>query len=262
MLKKTPPIPNKSNTVTRRLSVYLRTLDFLEKTGVEFTSSTELGEIEGVSPSLVRKDLSLFGSFGIKGQGYNVTLLKKQVTKILGFNRAWKIALIGAVGFSRTLAHSETFTKRNLKIINIFDNSVELIGSLLDGIPVHDIAQLETELDPRIIDMAIIAVPPPEVQRIIDRLGKIGVRGALYFASRSVIVPEGMFVLNKDITVELGVLTYHLSRKRKNRGLPSGRRGQERAESGEGRTTSPADGRDTLQPAQPNHGEVDQECAG
>lgn len=60
------------------------------------------------------------------------------------------------------------------------------------------------------VDLAIVAVPPPEAQKIIDRLGHIGVRGALYFASRPVNVPDNMFVLNMDITVELGVLTYHL----------------------------------------------------
>jgi AT-rich DNA-binding protein len=71
-------------------------------------------------------------------------------------------------------------------------------------------AQLEQELDSHHVDLAIIAVPPPEVQRTLNRLGQIGIRGALYFASRPVDVPENMVVLNMDITVELAVLTYQL----------------------------------------------------
>ena len=72
---------------------------------------------------------------------------------------------------------------------------------------------LENEIDPKIVDLAIVAVSPPDVQSVIDRLGKIGIKGALYFASRSVAVPKNMVVRNQDVSIELGTLTYHISRK-------------------------------------------------
>ena len=209
--KRRRPKPDKKNLVVRRLSTYLRTLDHLEKKGVGVVSSSDLERLEGVSQSLVRRDLAEFGSFGVRGMGYNVSALREQVAEILGFNRRRSVVLVGAKGFSSVLIHSESFHRRNLEIVQIFDSSPEHVGTTMEGIPVHDIAQLEQELDARHIDLAIIAVPPPEVQAIINRLGKIGVRGALYFASRPVEVPENMFVLNMDITVELGVLTHHLS---------------------------------------------------
>jgi redox-sensing transcriptional repressor len=204
------PKPDKKNLVIRRLSTYLRTLDHLEKKGVGVVSSSDLERLEGVSQSLVRRDLAEFGSFGVRGLGYNVSALREQVAKILGLSRTRHVVLIGAKGFSSVLIHSESFNKRNLEIVQIFDSAPEHVGSAMEGIPVHDIAQLEQELDPEGIDLAIIAVPPPEVQAIINRLGKIGVRGALYFASRPVTVPENMIVLNMDVTVEIGVLTHHL----------------------------------------------------
>ncbi len=209
--KRRRPKPDKKNLVVRRLSTYLRTLDHLEKKGVGVVSSSDLERLEGVSQSLVRRDLAEFGSFGVRGMGYNVSALREQVAEILGFNRRRSVVLVGAKGFSSVLIHSESFHRRNLEIVQIFDSSPEHVGTTMEGVPVHDIAQLEQELDARHIDLAIIAVPPPEVQAIINRLGKIGVRGALYFASRPVEVPENMFVLNMDITVELGVLTHHLS---------------------------------------------------
>lgn len=209
--KRRRPKPDKKNLVVRRLSTYLRTLDHLEKKGVGVVSSSDLERLEGVSQSLVRRDLAEFGSFGVRGMGYNVSALREQVAEILGFNRRRNVVLVGAKGFSSVLIHSESFHRRNLEIVQIFDSSPEHVGTTMEGVPVHDIAQLEQELDARHIDLAIIAVPPPEVQAIINRLGKIGVRGALYFASRPVEVPENMFVLNMDITVELGVLTHHLS---------------------------------------------------
>lgn len=202
-----------SPRIIRRLSTYLRALNLLEKTGVAITSSADLGEMEGIHPAQVRKDLSVFGSFGIRGQGYRVDYLKVRISKALGLNRTWHIALIGAGEFSRVLLNSEAFEKRRLEIIKIFDGTPEFIGKKIKSIFISDIHNLETELaEMENIDMAIVAVPPPEVQSIVDRLGKIGIRGVLYFASRPINVPENMIVLNQDISVDLGILTYQLKK--------------------------------------------------
>jgi redox-sensing transcriptional repressor len=208
--KRVRPKPDKKNLIVRRLSTYLRTLDHLQKKGVEVISSSDLERIEGVTQSLIRRDLAEFGSFGVRGVGYNVPMLREQIAEILGFDRKRKVVLIGAGGFSSVLMHSDSFRRRNLEVVQIFDKAPEHVDSTLDGIPVYDMERLEQELDSRDVDLAIIAVPPPEVQSIIDRLSLIGVRGALYFAARPVRVPENMVVMNMDITVELGVLTYQL----------------------------------------------------
>lgn len=208
--KRVRPKPDKKNLIVRRLSTYLRTLDHLRNKGVEVISSSDLERIEGVTQSLIRRDLAEFGSFGVRGVGYNVPMLREQIAEILGFDRKRRVVLIGAGGFSNVLMHSDSFRKRNLEVVQIFDKAPEHVDSTLDGIPVYDMERLEQELDSRDVDLAIIAVPPPEVQTIIDRLSLIGVRGALYFASRPVRVPENMVVMNMDITVELGVLTYQL----------------------------------------------------
>lgn len=200
-----------SNLTIRRLSVYLRALELLENEGVEFTSSKALGNLEGINPNQVRKDLSYFGSFGIRGKGYHVPSLRDHITKILGLNRVWNIALIGAGQFSMVFMNSEAFERKKLGIKKIFDGTKELVGKNIKGVPILDIKNLEKELDSREIDLVIVAVPPHEVQSIVDRLGRIGVRGILYFASRSVNYPENMFVLNQDVSIELGILTYRLS---------------------------------------------------
>ncbi len=205
--KKRPRIDRK-NLIIRRMSTYLRTLDHLRNKGVGVVSSADFERIDGVSHSLVRRDLAEFGSFGIRGVGYVVPELREQIARVLGLGRPWNVALIGAGGLGSVLMHSVSFKKRNLQVVRIFDHTGA--GGAIEGIPVHDIANLETELDPSRIDLAIIAVPPPEVQSVIDRLASLGVRGAMYFASRPVRVPDSMVVLNMDITVDLGVLTYQL----------------------------------------------------
>jgi len=182
----------------------------LENAGVQTVSSQRLGKIEGVNPSQIRKDLSMFGSFGHRGFGYEVSQLKAHITEILGLNRKWSLVIIGAGQLSNVFINSGAFRKRNLRIRKIFDDTPELIGKKIKGISVSGMKNLEEEIDPETDNLAIIAVPPNRVQSVIDRLGKIGIKGALYFAARAVNAPEDMVVVNQDVSVELGTLTYHL----------------------------------------------------
>jgi redox-sensing transcriptional repressor len=53
-----------SESAVRRLSIYLRTLEELEREGEDTVSSRTLAHRAGTTAAQVRKDLSLFGSFG------------------------------------------------------------------------------------------------------------------------------------------------------------------------------------------------------
>ncbi len=201
-----------SDTVIRRLSRYHSTLCLLERENVWTVSSQQLAEIEDLSPAQVRKDLSMFGSFGRRGVGYDAQTLKENIGRILGLNREWNIAVIGVGQLGNVLINSEIFREKDFFIKKIFDNTPEMIGRKLKDIEVSDIANLEKELDPEEIDLAVIALPPIQVQSIIDRLSKIGIKGALYFASRSVKVQGQMAIRRRDISIDLGALTYDISK--------------------------------------------------
>lgn len=79
-----------SESTVKRLSRYYRVLRLLEKEGYVTVSSKELAKIEKLTPAQVRKDLSLFGSFGTRGLGYKVLELKEKIASILGLDRTWK----------------------------------------------------------------------------------------------------------------------------------------------------------------------------
>lgn len=200
-----------SSATLRRLSIYYRTLDILEQGGLVTVSSQELGEMEGVSGSVVRRDFSQFGSFGQRGQGYDVSSLKRHIARILGLGRRWNVVLVGASQLSSILINSEILRKKDFHLTKIFDDSMEFVGKTINGIIVSHINDLEKDFDPEEDHLAIIAVSPPEIQSIINRLGKIGCRGALYFASRSIRVPKNMFVCNQDISIDLGTITYRIT---------------------------------------------------
>jgi len=168
----------------------------------------------------VRKDLSYFGSFGRRGLGYNVTALKKRISAILGIDKNWNISLIGAVPLSGTgnaLLNLEELKKRRLTITKIFDKNPDTVGTKINGITVWHIDELERRINPLKESIAILAVPPQDVQPIVDRLDKIGVKGVLYFASRTISVPKKMVVRNEDTIMELEALTYHIANKTRRR---------------------------------------------
>jgi len=200
-----------ADSTIRRLSMYLRTLDILQKAGVETISSHKFAEIEGVTSVQIRKDFSFFGSFGRKGLGYGVSSLKENLEKILGVNKKWNVILIGTGHFSAVMMNSEAFKMRNFTIKKIFDQSPEFVGKKIYNITVKDIKNLEKGIDPKDDHIAIIALPPRDVQTVVNRLGRIGVKGVLYFASRAIEIPENMVIRNQDMSVELGTLTYYIT---------------------------------------------------
>ena len=92
-------------TITR-LSLYYRQLELLEFDGYRMVSSEKLAWLCQVNPAQVRKDLGYFGEFGVRGVGYDVIDLQRQIKRILALNRDWNfgIAVIGNLG-SALLQH-------------------------------------------------------------------------------------------------------------------------------------------------------------
>jgi len=173
----------------------------------------ELAESEGIHHAKLRKDLSYFGNFGCRGVGYDVESLKKELANILGFNRLWGVVIIGGGQLSETLLKSQALRDNNFSIRKIFEKNPELLKSHNGQVSVYSLDQMEKNINPDEDHIAIIALPPPEIQAMIDRLGKIGIKGILYMASRAVNAPGNMVIMNQDISINLGMMTYKLLEK-------------------------------------------------
>src|SRR5437868_9605313 len=85
-----------SELTTGRLSVYLRSLAYLESLGQKTVSSHELAERFHLNSAQIRKDLACFGEFGTRGVGYDVGKLKAQLVRELGIDRTRNIVILGA----------------------------------------------------------------------------------------------------------------------------------------------------------------------
>lgn len=206
-----PAFKNKiSESTIHRLSLYYRALDALEKKGSETVSSKDLAKREKLTPAQVRKDLSFFGSFGTRGLGYPVKELKEKISHILGLDKEWRIALIGVGNVGSALVSYKEFTRQGFKIVKLFDNDQRKIGSNHKGIVVSDVKNLATELTESEISMVVICVPGQYAQYIVDDVVKAGVRAILNFAPVGLKVPDGVFLRNENMSMELEYLSYAL----------------------------------------------------
>ena len=115
-----------------RLSRYLRRLRTLDRQEMKVVSSRELAESTGTTAAQVRKDLSHFGSFGKRGQGYAVTDLRVQLEEILGLTRRWRVAVLGVGRIGSALLGYGFFTQRGFDVVAAFDTDRSMAGREVD----------------------------------------------------------------------------------------------------------------------------------
>jgi len=193
-----------------RLSVYLRLLDEVKAEGVRTLSSGELARRAGTTAAQVRKDLSLFGTFGKRGVGYSVPQLSAALRSILGLERSWRVVLVGAGQMGRALLGYQDFRRQGFTIEAVIDSDPAKVGQRLQGLEVLPLGRLEEILGAG-FDIAILAVPAGAAQAVADRVVRAGVRAMLNFAPVKLQVPEGVALKTVNMALELEGLSYVLA---------------------------------------------------
>jgi redox-sensing transcriptional repressor len=196
--------------VVRRLPLYLRALTTLAEANHLITSSQELADMLGISSAQIRKDLSYFGEFGKQGMGYEVLYLRDQLRRILQIDRHWPMVLVGAGDLGRAIANYAGFRRWGYQVQAIFDSDPGKIGQLLAGVPVRDVATLESALAELKASIGIIAVPAAVAQPVAERLVKCGVRAILNYAPTTLTLPPEVRVHAIDPVVGLQSMSYYL----------------------------------------------------
>ncbi|MCX5716252.1 MAG: redox-sensing transcriptional repressor Rex [Candidatus Omnitrophica bacterium] len=202
--------PKISRSVIPRLSVYCRALVAYKDSGV--ISSDKLSELTGRTAAQIRRDIAYFGQFGTPGKGYVVEELKKRILEILGINRIWDVALVGAGNLGAALLSYKGFKEQGFNIAAAFDNDRNKIGKKLRNVPIRHIKELSRVVKNKKIQMAIIAVPAEEAQKVIDTLLKNGVRAILNFAPIRPAGGASTEIINIDLSIELEKLAHFLNR--------------------------------------------------
>ena len=204
-------MPRISESTVRRLSHYYRVLEEVEAEGKRLISSHRLAEREGVTSAQVRKDLSCFGSFGRRGLGYNVAHLRREIRAILGLDRRWRVAIVGAGNLGTALMLYRGFERQGFDVVAAFDRDAARIGQRIGDLVVRDIADLPAAARHGGLDMGVIATPLRAAQEVADALVSAGVRGILNLAPRKLFVPSHVALRTVDMTVEFESLSFALN---------------------------------------------------
>lgn len=200
--------------VISRLSLYLRELQRIQRTGQETVSSTQLGMFLGFTDAQVRKDLAYFGQFGYPGIGYRCDELIQAIREILGTSQPWHVALIGLGNLGRALLGYRGFRTQGFSIVATFDIDESVIGSEIEGVPVHHLDQLKAVVTREQIRLAMLAVPAQAAQAVTRQIIEAGIDGILNFAPVTVTMPENVSVVGVDLAIELEQLTFSVLRQR------------------------------------------------
>ncbi len=184
--------------VIRRLPRYYRFVCALMAEGIERISSGELSQRMGLTASQIRQDLNCFGGFGQQGYGYNLSVLKEEIGKILNLDNKIKTVIIGAGNIGRAVCARIDFGSRGFELSAVFDKDPNVIGKNIGGKIVLDADLISEYCAKNNVKAAIICVPDKNAEKIVGTLLDIGVRIFWNFTQYDIALSH----LDKKIAVE------------------------------------------------------------
>ena len=192
-----------------RLPVYLQVLVEAAEGGRETLSSDELATAAGLTSAKVRKDLSLLGSYGTRGVGYDIAELTDEISAVLGLDVDRPVVIVGVGNLGSALANYDGFTRRGFTVAALLDADPAKTGMLVGGHrvqPADAMRRIVTEND---VTIAVLATPARYAQHVAEELVEAGVTAILNFAPVHIELPEHVSVRTVDLSTELQILSFY-----------------------------------------------------
>ena len=203
-----------SERVVQRLTEYLSILKEVRKQYNEI-NSIELAKIMNTTSAQVRKDLSTFGEFGVRGKGYDIDNLIEIITKILGIDKINNVIIVGHGKMGEMLSSNLDVLGEGFKIVGIFDKDKNKIGkTAANNLIVQDIQNVDEFIkniknDSNIkINMAILAVVKEQAQIAAEGLVKSGISAILNMTTYKLELDKNIKVVDMDISAKLQELNF------------------------------------------------------
>ena len=203
-----------SERVVQRLTEYLSILKEVRKQYNEI-NSIELAKIMNTTSAQVRKDLSTFGEFGVRGKGYDIDNLIEIITKILGIDKINNVIIVGHGKMGEMLSSNLDVLGEGFEIVGIFDKDKNKIGkTAANNLIVQDIQnvdefikKMKNNSDTR-IEMAILAVVKEQAQISAEGLVKSGISAILNMTTYKLELDKNIKVVDMDISAKLQELNF------------------------------------------------------
>lgn len=201
-----------SEFTINRLSIYLRCLNLLSLAGVKTTSSQSMAKEFQLNSAQIRKDLTYFGEFGVRGVGYHVDDLKRELSRILGLNQLHRIGIVGAGNLGMAVANYRGFNPNHFQVAALFDKDLLRVGeSSRSGVFVYHIKDLKPIVQKEQIRVGVICVPAEEAQAVADLLSDAGIVAILNFAPVRLNTTGAVKMTNMDLAISFESLSYFIA---------------------------------------------------
>jgi redox-sensing transcriptional repressor len=197
----------------KRLPQYLEVLRQLKRAGLKEVSTTKISVFADVHPTLVRKDISFTNVVSDPKSGYKVSQLYTAIEALLNWNDTAASYLVGVGHLGSALLGYQEFAQKGLSIVAGFDNSPELINTVVHGIPVYSALDFSAMALKDNIRIGIITVPPESAQLIADIMVHSGIKAIWNFTPQKIIVPADIIVEYVDMFASLAVLSRRLAER-------------------------------------------------
>lgn len=202
-----------SDRVVQRLTEYLSILKEVRKYD-ENINSIELSKIMDTTSAQVRKDLSTFGEFGVRGKGYDIDKLIEIIEDILGINKVTNVIIVGHGKMGEMLSTNSNVLGKGFKIVGVFDKDPNKIGEKINNlyldIVIDDVANVEKFIkkSSEKVETAILSVVKEQAQLAAEELVRGGIKAILNMTTYKLELPKDIVVVNMDISAKLQELNF------------------------------------------------------
>lgn len=208
--KKFPKIPE---ATIKRLSIYNRILNELSRDGFEVVSSARLSEISGLNAAQIRKDLTYFGEFGVRGVGYFVNHLRDNIKKILGINKQWNLVIIGVGKLGQAILSYGNLKSQGYNIVAAFDIDTAKVGSKIGAYntPIYPLSKIKEIAKKHAVKIAILTTPAVAAQEVLKILEEANIEGIINFAPVKLNPTKNIKISYVDLVTEFDKMAFKIS---------------------------------------------------
>ena len=199
-----------SDRVVQRLTEYLSILKEVRKYE-DGINSIELSKIMDTTSAQVRKDLSTFGEFGVRGKGYDIDKLIEIIENILRINKVNDLIVVGYGKMGEMITSNSKVLGKGFRIVGVFDNDPQKIDQEISGnLKIQNVEKVEEFIksSSNIVETAILSVVKGQAQTAAEKLVKNGIKAILNMTTYKLELPKNIVVVNMDISAKLQELNF------------------------------------------------------
>ena len=199
-----------SDRVVQRLTEYLSILKEVRKYE-DGINSIELSKIMDTTSAQVRKDLSTFGEFGVRGKGYDIDKLIEIIEDILGINKVNDLIVVGYGKMGEMITSNSKVMGKGFRIVGVFDNDPQKIDQEIPGnLKIQNVDEVEDFIknSTNKVETAILSVVKGQAQTAAEKLVENGIKAILNMTTYKLELPKNVVVVNMDISAKLQELNF------------------------------------------------------